>query len=98
MQNKGIQQTTIADICKKANVSVGSFYNYFSSKDDVLYAVYQSADKYFEDVVEQELAGLSAYEKIITFIRHYARYNTEQGLDFIKPVRMRYVQSVSAIY
>ena len=83
MQKKGIEQTTIADICKKANVSVGSFYNYFNSKDEVLYAVYQSADQYFEDIVEDEVEGLPVYEKIITFIRHYAKYNLEQGLDFI---------------
>jgi len=82
MQKQGIQQTTIEEICKKAKVSVGSFYTYFKSKDDVITSVFKSADQYFENVVEQELAGLPVEEKITNFFRHYARYNYDTGLDF----------------
>ena len=84
MQKQGIQQTTIEDICKKAKVSVGSFYNYFKSKDDVLLSIYESADQYFRDVVECEIEGFSGKEKIVAFFLHYARYNFNTGLDFTK--------------
>ena len=82
MQKQGIEQTTISEICKKAKVSVGSFYVYFKSKGDVLSSVYKSADLYFEETVAHEIEGLSDKEKILCFFRHYADYNYNTGLSF----------------
>jgi AcrR family transcriptional regulator len=82
MHKQGIQQTTVEAICAKAHVSVGSFYHYFKSKDEILHAVYASADQYFKDVVEPEIAPLGNLEKLLGFFRHYARYNGQTGLDF----------------
>ena len=36
---KGYEQTTVQDICKRAGLSVGVFYHYFPSKSDVLQTV-----------------------------------------------------------
>ena len=33
---KGLKDTSIADIMQKANLGIGTFYNYFQSKDDLL--------------------------------------------------------------
>ncbi len=33
---KGLKDTSIADIMKKANLGIGTFYNYYQSKDDLL--------------------------------------------------------------
>ena len=33
---KGLKDTAIADIMQKANLGIGTFYNYFQSKDDLL--------------------------------------------------------------
>ena len=33
---KGVQETSIADIMNVANLGIGTFYNYFESKEDVL--------------------------------------------------------------
>jgi AcrR family transcriptional regulator len=84
MQKHGFEDTTIEQICKKAKVSVGSFYNYFKSKQDVLFVVFESADLYFKDTVEPQLASLAVSDKILLFFRHYARYNLDTGLDFVK--------------
>lgn len=35
-QNKGIERTTILDICKRLNIKETEFYNYFQSLDEVL--------------------------------------------------------------
>jgi len=84
MQKQGIQQTTVEAICKRAKVSIGSFYNYFKSKEEVLNSVFEPADTYFHEVVEKELDDLPSKEKIVLFFRHYARYNVDTGLDFTK--------------
>jgi AcrR family transcriptional regulator len=36
MSEKGVEQTTIADITEAADVGFGSFYNHFSSKEDIV--------------------------------------------------------------
>lgn len=40
----GYELTTIQDICEKANVSVGAFYYYYKSKEDVLNDSYRQID------------------------------------------------------
>jgi TetR/AcrR family transcriptional regulator, fatty acid metabolism regulator protein len=84
MQKHGFEEATIEKICKKAKVSVGSFYVYYKSKEDVLVEVYASADQYFRDIVQPLLADLSYHDKVLTFFQHYALYNIKTGLDFVK--------------
>jgi AcrR family transcriptional regulator len=46
-KTKGFKDTNVADITKQAGFSVGTFYNYYTSKD-----------KLFVDILEQETAAL----------------------------------------
>lgn len=46
---KGYHSTTVKDIVDKAAVSVGTFYFYFSSKEDIFTALYRSIVKEFSD-------------------------------------------------
>ncbi len=84
MQTNGVKQTTIEGICKKAKVSVGSFYNYFKSKDDILYSIFESADRYFADVVVPDIYKLSGKEQLSRYFWHYGHYVSSRGLDFAK--------------
>lgn len=83
METKGLNNTSIEEISKKAGVSVGTFYNYFKSKDDILVDIYRKADDYFLEVVEEELVknGSGAYEQLLIFFRYYAKYTKDRGLD-----------------
>ncbi|WP_259596222.1 TetR/AcrR family transcriptional regulator [Clostridium botulinum] len=47
MQKEGYDNITIQNICEKAEVSVGSFYHYFESKNDILIELYKKADHFF---------------------------------------------------
>lgn len=83
MTKKGFNNTTIAEISKKANVSVGTFYLYFQSKEDIFLDIYHKADAYFKDEVAGQLKDLRATDQIILFFKCYAKYNLNQGLDAI---------------
>lgn len=83
MNKKGFDNTTIAEISKAANVSVGTFYLYYKSKDDIFFEIYQKADVFFKNQVFQALADKEPLDQIIGFFKHYARYNQERGLDAI---------------
>jgi AcrR family transcriptional regulator len=41
--SKGVETTTIAEIAEKADVGVGSFYNHFETKEDLLAALLEEA-------------------------------------------------------
>jgi AcrR family transcriptional regulator len=51
--SSGFQQTAIAEIAAKADVAIGSFYNYFRTKDDLLEAL-------LEDELTRQLQLLQA--------------------------------------
>lgn len=67
----------VRDIVKAAQVSVGTFYHYYSTKLDVFYETYQLADEYFVDVVAPALTQPTARARILYFFDEYARYSSE---------------------
>lgn len=83
MNKKGFGNTTIAEISKKAKVSVGTFYLYYRSKEDIFLELYHKADAYFKNEVADQLADKKALDRIIIFFAYYGRYNHAQGLDAI---------------
>jgi len=84
MEEKGYRGATIRDICKRANVSVGTFYSYFDTKSDVIREIYLSGDKFFLESVTPELRGKSCYEQLLLFVKFYAQVNLETGIDAVK--------------
>ena len=44
---KDLLDTTIAEICRKAGVSVGNFYHYYTAKEDIITEAYQVLDEEF---------------------------------------------------
>lgn len=78
LAEKDFEKITVRDIVKKANVSIGTFYHYYSTKLDVYYETYIIADEYFETVVKPEINQLTdTRKKIELFFEYYARYNCE---------------------
>ncbi len=69
---KGLLSTSIHDILEAADTSKGGFYNHFSSKEDLFFAVLDEARRIWR---EKNLAGLDAVEsptrKITTLLNNY---------------------------
>ena len=88
MEKQGFGNTTIEEIATKAGVSIGTFYHYFKSKEDIFYDIFKKADEYFESVVapalaRAELADVSAPEQVVSYFRYYAHYNLSRGFGNI---------------
>ena len=43
--DKGFKAVNVSDITKKANLSVGTFYNYYSSKQELFSEIYYEENK-----------------------------------------------------
>jgi len=88
MEKQGFAKTTIEEIASKAGVSIGTFYHYFKSKEDIFYDIFKKADDYFESVVEPALnradaAGVSVPEQVVSYFGYYAHYNLNRGFGNI---------------
>ncbi len=84
LESDGYENIRIEDVCQKAGVSIGTFYNYFKSKNEILQLIYQKGDDYFENTVSDALEGLEVEEAVIEFFRYYAKYNINTGLTTLK--------------
>jgi AcrR family transcriptional regulator len=84
MEKKGLDKITVKEICKEAGFSIGSFYNCFKSKNDILNYVYMVADDYFLETVSSDMKDGSTNDKIVRFFCYYADYVVHDGLDFVK--------------
>jgi TetR/AcrR family fatty acid metabolism transcriptional regulator len=81
MERDGFENMTIADISEKAGVSVGAFYHYFDSKNDILAEIFHRADEYFSTQVVTSLSKASIPEQIIEYFDYYAKFNIASGVE-----------------
>lgn len=69
IDESGFEKVTIRDICKKADVAIGTFYVYFKSKYEILYELYRKADELFEKKQIYKRNDLNVFDKIIELIK-----------------------------
>lgn len=86
MEQKGFQNIKVEEICKAAGVSVGSFYNCFKTKYEILDEVFKKLDNYMLDVALKQPKDehSNSIDKIINFFEIYSNYNVNRGIDFVK--------------
>lgn len=83
MSKYGFSEAKIKDICKKAGVSVGTFYSYFESKEDIIKEMCLESDILFGETVSKEISGRKFNEQVKIFIHYLAEFNTELGPDIL---------------
>ena len=81
---KGFDETSVTDICKAADCSVGAFYHHFPSKDSILEETFRIADKDFDKWLEFSNEGKKGRELILDYMNSYAELVSNTGLDFTK--------------
>ena len=81
MEENGFGNFTIEDISKRAGVSVGAFYHYFDSKNDILAEIFYRADDYFSNYVVNSINNKSIIEQILDYFDHYAKFNVDCGVE-----------------
>lgn len=62
---KGYSETTIDDIIAASGTSKGSFYHYYSSKDELLSSLSEVFDAKYEEVMQTLDQDMNSYEKLL---------------------------------
>jgi len=79
-KEKGYEQTNILDIVNTMGVSRGAFYHHFKSKEEVLFALFETKEnkaKQLEIYNNPDLTGLEKMQKIV-FFEHWDQKNIEE--------------------
>lgn len=83
INESGMSSLTIRNICDKAGISTGSFYNLFEGKDDLVSYYLRDVFIAYKQKAEEETSGRTALEKIILIYRFYIDCILETGLEFV---------------
>lgn len=87
----GFENVTIEDICKKASVSVGLFYNYFDSKDQIIVEVFNTLDLDYEEAYNELPENSDVLEKLLLMVNYIATSTQSLGESFLRIVYRRFL-------
>lgn len=82
---KGFEGTTVAAIAEAADVSTRTFFSYFPSKEEVVFAKFETAFADFDRALRERPAGVDALQTLRTWIDQIAR----EFADDLEPTRVR---------
>jgi len=90
--HEGYDQTSIDAIVKKAGVSKGAFYHYFTTKEEVLEGIIANFAEEIKALTEQialnpEISGREKFNQAVMAIQDYKFANLEELLKFDKFLR-----------
>ena len=77
---KGYNGTTVDDIIALSGTSKGSFYYYFSSKDELLNTLSVILDDYYEELEEKMAPEMNNFEKLL-YINYEMHCMMEEKID-----------------
>ncbi len=90
MKQVSFDKLTIRDICKEANVSTGTFYTYFPSKEHALLFSHRYIDNLYVDF---DFSGCSnAIEKIQKIISVYLKSIEQEDFEYIQQIYIAHIK------
>lgn len=89
----GFDKVTIRRICKEANVSTGTFYLYFESKQDILFKVYKDADLLLGETNILTRKDLNSLKKIKELIKIQIDISKNHNIDILKQIYTYHIHS-----
>jgi len=93
----GFTETTMSDICRAANASIGSIYHHFGSKDELAAGVYLEGLTHYQDGFVAELTRHKvAKNGLKAVVRYHLRWVAEHPEWALFLIRMRRVEFVTA--
>ena len=81
MSDTPFEQLSVSDICEAANLSIGSFYHYFSKKSDLLVGLLSLVDSALEEEVYPSLTSENELENLHALALGFAAHVRQNGLD-----------------
>lgn len=71
-QDTSYKAISIRDICKRGNITIGTFYNYFTSKEELLRTILLKYDDYLTNEIVPTLTCVSEKDNLYIFTDSFA--------------------------
>ncbi len=78
---EGFGETTINDIIREADISKGTFYYYFRSKDDLLGTLSEILDREYQRLEGEEPEGMNCFDRLI-WLNYEVHSFMERTMDY----------------
>ena len=85
---KGAEAVTVGEICKKAGIAVGTFYYYFSAKEDIYGQIISEAAEHMEKAIAKIPPQNSPRDFVTQVFSCYAERNMQMGADLRTRMQM----------
>ena len=72
--DRGYHKTTVAEIAREAGVSKGLTYNYYKSKEELLFAIIDHASESMFEVADQLVSGAGYQTALLNFLDAYFHF------------------------
>lgn len=86
LKDRTIDDISIQEICKEANVSVGSFYHHFESKSAIIVELYKDVDEHFQKNIINYIDKTNPVKAIVDYLEYQCRHAEKNGIDAIKNI------------
>ncbi len=83
VEEHGMNYLTVRNVCDKAGLSTGSFYNLFTGKDELISYYLKHSFSNYKQKAQEEAAGYNSIEKCLLVYRLYVKCCEEAGLEFV---------------
>ena len=90
LETRTLDELSVEDICRIADISVGSFYHYFEKKSDILVALFTRTDIHMEEHAFPKMTSKDELENIRIFATEWVKFNESDG-----PERSRMISSIN---
>lgn len=75
---KGYDNVSVEEICKSADITVGTFYYYFKSKEDIIIGLLPTIDNFYKEYQYDE--SVSSIQKAVDYFSYFNR-EVEKSVD-----------------
>ena len=84
LSHKTLDEISIQEICKAANVSVGAFYHHFENKAGIIIELYKGIDVFFINEIIPNIDETDPIDAILQYLSCQCEYAYNTGLDLVK--------------
>lgn len=83
VMEKGFDDMRIQDICDRAGISIGAFYHYFRSKQDILFERYQVTGRFLQELAA-EAEHMAPLDGVCFLIREMTEYTRSREPEVLR--------------
>jgi AcrR family transcriptional regulator len=89
----GFQATSIRGICKRAGISIGAFYHYFKSKEDLINEAFYQFDITLSGEIIKKYDAMPPLDALRAVLLDQMRFTVEQGYQLVTEYYRALLQS-----